>query len=236
MDVLRLPHTSQAEIVRRTRVQGWEHLDAALAAGKGAIFVTGHFGIWDYAPTTVAHRYPGRVYVVAETFASPHVDRLIQGQRAALGVTVVPMTNVRQMLRVLRNKDILALLVDRPANGDGVPISFFGRETRVPAGAATLAALSGAAIIPGYLFHHPDGDYDGGILPAVPPARSGNRATDVLQMTQGIFSALESIIAPRPHNWYMFRDLWPEEAPASAPAPVATPAPGPAAEAAEATP
>lgn len=215
VDFLNLPNVPPAEIFRRTHVQGWEHLERALEAGKGVIFVTGHFGIWDYSPATLAVRYPGRVHVVAESFESTRVEGIVKGHRTAQGATIIPMTNVRQMLRVLKNNDILGLLVDRPCEqGDGVPITFFGRPATVPAGAATLAALTGAALLPGYVFHREGGDYEGGILAAVEPARTGNRAADVRQMTQGIFSALEGIITPRPQHWYMFRDFWPTFAPA----------------------
>jgi len=209
IDFLNLPNMPPSEVVRRARVQGWEHVDRGLEAGRGVIFVTGHFGFWDYAPCLAAARYPGRVYVVAEAFTSPRVDRLIQSQREAQGTTVIPMTCVRQMVRVLRNNGILGVLVDRPAGGDGVAVQFFGRRATVPAGAATLAAMTGAMLVPGYLVRRRDGGYDGYILPPTTPAPGGDRAAEIQRMTQSIFSALERIIASSPQYWYMFRDMWP---------------------------
>src|ERR671933_122406 len=208
IDFLNLPNMPPAEVVRRARVQGWEYVDRGLEAGKGVIFVTGHFGFWDYAPCLAAARYPGRVYVVAEAFTSPRLDRLIQSQREAQGTTVIPMTCVRQMVRVLRKNGILGVLVDRPAGGEGVAVQFFGRRTMVPAGAATLAAMTGAMLVPGYLVRRRDGGYDGYILPPTAPAPGGDRAADIQRMTQSIFSALERIIAASPQYWYMFRDMW----------------------------
>src|SRR5690606_30730248 len=38
------------------RIEGWEHVDRALALGKGLIFVTGHIGNWELAGTYVAAR------------------------------------------------------------------------------------------------------------------------------------------------------------------------------------
>jgi lauroyl/myristoyl acyltransferase len=136
------------------------------------------------------------------------VDRLIQSQREAQGTTVIPMTCVRQMVRVLRNNGILGVLVDRPAGGDGVAVQFFGRRARVPAGAATLAAMTGAMLVPGYLVRRRDGGYEGYILPPTTPVPGADRAADIQRMTQSIFSALERIIAGSPQYWYMFRDMW----------------------------
>ncbi len=207
-DFFNLPNVPAMEIVRHTRAHGWEHLDRALETGKGVIFAGGHFGLWDYAPAAIADRYPGRVYIVAEPFTSPRVEALIQGQRAAQGATIIPMTNVRAMVRALKGNNIVVLLVDRPVEGDGVAVRFFGHPTVVPAGAATLAALTGAAILPGYFFRRPDGAFEGGILPPIVSPRSGNRASDVQRMTQEVFVALESIIRRSPAHWYMFRDMW----------------------------
>lgn len=207
-DFFNLPNLQSAEIVRRTRVYDWVHLDRALEAGKGVIFAGGHFGLWDYAPAVMADRYPGRIYVVTEPFSSPKVEALIQGQRAAQGSTVIPMTNVRAMVRALKGNNIVVLLVDRPVEGDGVTVDFFGRLTTAPAGTGTLAALTGAAVLPGYFLRRADGDFEGGILPPIALPRSGDRAADIGRITQATFIALEGIIRRSPAHWYMFRDMW----------------------------
>lgn len=208
IDFFNLPSLPVEEVVRRVTVHGWEHLDRALDLGRGVIFVSGHLGTYDYAPLVLAHRYPDRVHAVAEPFPSAKIDDLIQGHRMAKGATMIPMTSVRKMVRVLRENHILAVLVDRPVHGDGVPVEFFGRRTMVPGGAATLAALTGAALLPGYLIHRDDGCFDGHILPAVECSVSGDRGADAQHMTQGIFSALERMIACNPEHWYPFRDMW----------------------------
>src|SRR2546421_3215408 len=176
IDFLNLPNLPPSEVVRRARVQGWEHVDRGLEAGRGVIFVTGHFGFWDYAPCLAAARYPGRVYVVAEAFTSPRVDRLIQSQREAQGTTVIPMTCVRQMVRVLRNNGILGVLVDRPAGGDGVAVQFFGRRATVPAGAANPAPLTRAVLVARCLLRRRDGGGDGVIFPPPTPPPGGGLA------------------------------------------------------------
>lgn len=214
VDFLNLPNVPRGEIVRRTTVDGWDHLDTALEAGKGVVFVTGHFGLWDYAPAVLADRYPGRVYIVVEHLNSALLNELVQGQRALQGSTIIPMHNVRAMVRALRGNGIIAVLVDRPVHDDGVPVTFFGRETMVPGGAATLAAMTGAALLPGYFVHRENGTYDGCILPPIAPPRTGQRASDVQRLTQGAMAALEEMVKRRPQYWYMFRAMWPLPSPA----------------------
>jgi len=207
-DFLNLPHVSPAMVEARTRVEGWEHLDAAMARGKGAIVVGGHVGLWDYAPGVVARRYPGHVYLLVEPFTSPKVEGLVQGQRAAQGSSIIQMTDIRGIVRALRGNGIVAVLIDRPVEDDGIPVTFFGRPTMVPGGAARLASLTGAALIPCYFRRGIRGGYESRIYPPVEMPRTRDRAADVRRTTQQLLDVLEGVIRERPEDWYMFRDFW----------------------------
>ncbi len=199
------------ERVRRDTAdtEGWEYVDGALATGRGAIFVTAHFGHWDMAAAALAHHSPGRIFAVAETFKNRRLNRLVSDVRASYGLGVVPMDNVRQMTRVLRDGHILGILADRPlSSGDGVVVRFFGNETSFPAGAATLALLARCPILVGGLRRKANGTFHGLILPPIEPVRSGTRADDVAATMQLVVEGLEKVIRTAPHQWYMFRDMW----------------------------
>src|SRR5579884_2348391 len=92
-------------------------------------------------------------YAIAETFSDPKLNVLVQNQRMEKGIDIIPLEgSARKILRVLRDNQFVALLIDRPSQAsEGIPITFFGRKTYVPAGTATLALKSGAAIMPGYI-------------------------------------------------------------------------------------
>ncbi|GAC1397338.1 MAG: hypothetical protein NVSMB65_16300 [Chloroflexota bacterium] len=214
IDFLRLPVISREEILRSVHVVDWSGLDAALAAGHGAIFVTAHYGCWDMAPTLIDDRYPGRVYAAAETFEPARLNDLVQGHRLAKGLQVIPAeTGTRQMIRVLRRNNVLALVVDRPVHGDegGVEVTFFGRPTMVPAGAATLALLTGAPILPGYLRRVRGAHYESRMGDAIAPVATGDRAADVQRLTQQFMAQIELMVRERPSLWYMFRSFWPPD-------------------------
>jgi Kdo2-lipid IVA lauroyltransferase/acyltransferase len=199
------------ERVRRDTLdtEGWEHVDQVLEAGRGAIFVTAHFGHWDMAAAALAHHSPGKIFAVAETFADRRLNTLVSDIRASYGLGVVPMDNVRQMTRVLRDGNILGILADRPvSSGDGVSVRFFGHRTSFPAGAATLALLARCPILVGSLRRRSDGSFHGLILPPFEPVRGGTRAQDVAATMQLVAGGLERVIRASPSQWYMFRDMW----------------------------
>jgi len=109
---------------------------AALATGKGVVFLTPHLGCFEitarhltqYGPITVMYRRP-RMALLEPAMAQA---------RNMAGLRAVPasMQGVRSFVRALRRGEAVGLLPDQvPRGGDGVWADFFGR----PAYTMTLA-------------------------------------------------------------------------------------------------
>jgi hypothetical protein len=64
----------------------------------------------------------------------------------------------------------------------------------------------------GSLHRRDDGRFEGFVMPAVEPVRTGNKAADIAATMQIVAEQLETVIRRSPHQWYMFRDMWPEAA------------------------
>ncbi len=217
-DFIYLPNTTREAIIARLRDTtpppgSYALVDEARAAGKGVILVSTHFGAYDVAGIAVASHCP--VHLIVETIKDPRMDTMWQEQRLQLGMQVLRIEKTpRQILRVLQGNGVVAVAVDRPEPvGEGVPIKFFGRECWVPGGIAQIALKSGAAILPGYCIY--DEEYSStyylGAGPIIRPESTGDRRSDVTQLTQRMFDALEVQIRERPDQWAMFRRFWPLE-------------------------
>jgi KDO2-lipid IV(A) lauroyltransferase len=149
------------------------------------------------------------VSALVETLKPARWNERVQRTRIAAGVRAIPIEGgPREMLATLRNKEALAVLVDRPLTSDGVPVTFFGRATRVPAGAATLALRTGSPVVPAALVRDPRGS---GYLAHIGPPIVGETADDVSMVMQSIMNWLEGIIRRYPDQWFMFRHMWPQE-------------------------
>lgn len=214
VDMVRLDHVRPDDLDRLVRVEGWEHLTEALARGNGLIFVGGHIGNSDLAAAVLASRgFP--VHVIAETLEPPRWDNLVQTARAGVGLRVVPLgSSALRLFRLLRAKGILALMIDRPLDDEGIAVNFFGGQTRVPAGAAALALRTNASILGGSLVRLGKG-YVGTISPVIPHPATGDERLDLEALNQALFDWLEQVIRQYPDQWFMFRPMWPAE---SAPA------------------
>ena len=186
-----------------------EHFDHALQPGRGVVVTTAHFGNWDMAGVALASHSP--FFAVAETFNDKRLNSFLQNLRIEKGIGIIPMEgSARRILRVLQQNQSVAFVVDRPLEADqGVPVTFFGRTTYVPAGPAALALKSGAAIMPGYVWYGHHHQFYLRVFPPIFPRKGGDKTEEVARLTQYIYACLEEMVREWPTQWYMFRPFWP---------------------------
>lgn len=199
-------------LVGRTRAAGHlvetGPLRRELAAGRGAIVVTPHFGNWDLgaAMTATCGR---QVHAVADQFGPPAVDRIIRAARERVGVRIIPSgpSSAREALRALRHGDVLCLAADIDRSGSGVAVRFLGRTVCLPAGPATLSLRTNVAVIPGYVHRLAGGAHEARLLDPLPMPPPGAQEERVRLLTQSIADSFELIIRRDPSQWFAFHRL-----------------------------
>jgi len=212
LEAFRLPSMSAEQVTRGLTHEGIEHLDAAVAAGKGVILVTPHLGGWDFGGAWLGmNGYP--ITVVVEPIEPPELFEWFAAWRTSIGLTVVPLGPQvgTTVLRVLKGGGTVALLSDRDIGGTGVAVDFFGERTTLPSGPATLALRTGAAIIPVAVYFEPGGGHRAVVHPALPVVRTGRFREDVSRVTQDVADALEAMIRRDPSQWHLFQPNWPSD-------------------------
>lgn len=209
VEFLELPTLSSTDhVISSMSIVGAEHLEEALARGKGVILASAHFGTIEVGGLRLTDFTD--FHAVYDEFRPEYLDRLIQRKRREKGIDLIPVRDVRSMIRVLRHGGLLAMLYDRPVEiGRGVAVRFFGRETAVPAGPAVLALKTGATVLPAYMFRNPDLSFESVIYPPLEWTPSGDRDRDVQSIMQRLMDTLEDVVRRHPDMWYMFRPMWP---------------------------
>ena len=101
-------------------------------------------------------RYGMPISVLADDSAFPELFELLRREREAWGARVIAWRNLREIYRVLRRREMLALLIDWGYRADGIPVRLFGAWTALPAGPAMLAAKTGSHILPVTVRRQPD--------------------------------------------------------------------------------
>jgi KDO2-lipid IV(A) lauroyltransferase len=203
MDFLLLGSLSKEDLLRRMTNDGREHLDAALARGRGVIMAVPHMGSWDMAGSYAA-ALGYRVWAVAEKFPGSLNDAVI-ATRQSFGLNVIALgrSAVRAISEALQANGVVALVCDLE-QGPGVPVRFFGRRAIVPGGPAAFALKNGAAMITAAPYASARGRYHVHLdAPLVWPAGETKEG-----LMQRVVTRFEDFIRERPDQWYAFRPMF----------------------------
>ena len=118
-------------------VVGRDCLDAALAEGRGVLFLTPHLGCFEITAQYLSSL--GDITVLYRPPKSAAAQELIQTgrKRARLHLAPADLSGVRALIKALKKGQMVGMLPDQaPKTGEGVWLDFFGR----PAYTMTLAA------------------------------------------------------------------------------------------------
>ena len=131
---------------------GEQHVAAALAAGRGVIFLTPHLGCFEITAQAYALRY-GPAQPMTVLYRPPRqawLREVVEAARGRPGLQTAPTTlaGVKQMIKALKQGQSLGLLPDQvPPVGMGVWASFFGREAYTMTLSVRLAQQTGATVL-----------------------------------------------------------------------------------------
>ncbi len=204
----RLPAMTQEELRRIARLEGQEHLDAALARGKGGILLTGHVGNWEMVGARIAGAgYP--LNVIARSQRDAALTDYIVRTRMAVGMSVFDRAHsVGRSLRALRRNELVGILLDQNAGEDGIFVDFFGLPASTAPGAAAFALRTDAAVLPTFGWRQEDDTHTVEIRAPVPLIRTGDREHDLRANTAQFTKIIEAQIRKHPAQWFWLHKRW----------------------------
>lgn len=182
-------------------------LEEAMARGRGLILALPHTGNWDAAGVWLVG-YSGPFTTVQERLKPESLHDRFVAYRQSLGFEILPasgadVASYRVLIERLRANKVVCLVGDRDLSRRGVPVTFFGEETRMPAGPARLAAVTGARML---LVDSAFTD-DGWGVRVHTPIDVHSRA-EIAAVTQRMADGFAADIAANPADWHMMQPLW----------------------------
>ncbi len=202
-----VPARKQEQLLSDITVDGGEHLEAALARGKGVVLFSAHMGPFDYIMQWMAIKgYDTTVPV--EHLKDQRVLDLITHLRGKNGLHILPLGGsapMRVLLQSLRANKIVLLTADRAIEGKSRELPFFGALARMPVGVAQLVQRTGATALGAFSWYAPDGTIHGHFLPL---AQEQYEQEDDLQ--RAILALLEQEISKHAEQWMAFGQIWTE--------------------------
>lgn len=206
METFRLPGMDHEAIYRHVdeRMVGKSLMAAAMERGRGLILVLPHTGNFDVSGVwLVGHQ--GQFTTVNERLQPESLYQRFVDYRESLGFEILPTGGgaYRVLMERLRANKMVVLLADRDLSRKGVPVTFFGEETRMPAGPTRLAAATGAEIL---IVENTFTDDGWGLRFHSPILVHGR--DEVPSATQRMADAFAADIAANPVDWHMMQKLW----------------------------
>ena len=202
---------NKPELRKRITINGIEHLERALAKGKGIIAISGHIGNYPLLGTQFTER--GYDFTVAiRDPKSPVASRIYEHARAMIGLRTLYTTPERRFfknaLNILGRNGILCLIADENKRRGGVFVDFFCRKASTPPGPAALALRTGAAIVPVFITRNPDNSQLILIQEEIPYGKTGETEADVVAITARYTAAIEKRIRADLGQWMWTNFRW----------------------------
>jgi len=190
-----------------------ENLDAAFKEGHGVIGISAHFGNFPLMLLYLAQMgYP--INAIIRPSRDEIIEKDFEAARSRLGLKTVHSypreACVAQSLKVLRDKELLVVLMDQNTGSkSGVYVDFFGQKAGTATGPIIFAMRTGAPLLP--IFTLRNGKSDRHTLVIEKHFYLEQKATDeetIQYNVQKLTNIIEGYIRKYPPEWGWMHRRW----------------------------
>ena len=173
------------DLDKRLVIKGMEHIEQARADGKGVLLLGMHFNSIDVGSRLLG--YLMDFYAVYRPNDNRVIDRLINQGRGNYLKGNVPRSDIRQMIRLLRNGEVLWYAPDQDYGiAHAVFVPFFGIPAATITTTSRIARMGKARVIPTAHYRLPGGRYQIEFGPPLENFPSGDDEADTARINQTI--------------------------------------------------
>jgi KDO2-lipid IV(A) lauroyltransferase len=205
-----IPRLNEHNLNRYLSVEGVENFHRAHEKGKGVLFLTAHFGNWEWMAAIFPLLVGYPCHVIVRPLDIQFIDRLVEGLRTRTGNHTVPkQKSMGRILHLLKEGKVIGVLLDQNvAWQEGVFVNFFGEPACTNIGMALLALKTGAPVLPSFNIRQKDGRYRVVIEPEIPLIRTGDKDSDVEKNTELFTRVIERYVREYPDHWFWLHQRW----------------------------
>ena len=209
VDTIRYAFMSDEEIRSRIVVEGKEHVDEALASGRGLMMFTGHIGNWEilgHMKKVVGTEF----YAMADIRKNPKLEAIVNGIRDRCGAIVLPPTGTFHMLinELKKGKTIVGMIIDmRGDQKDDLFCDIFGMPAPSKSAPASIALIGNALVMPVYTIKQ-KGTYHWYFAKAVDAAQYGDGDEAIQKLSDFMQSWVASVVREHPEHWFWLYSRW----------------------------
>jgi KDO2-lipid IV(A) lauroyltransferase len=185
-------------------LEGREHLEQALALGRGVIGVSAHLGTFTLIGAKL-HTNGFHLTWIMGGQTHPRLAGVWKSMAETVGAGAIvvdtPINFHRKILRCLRKGDIVGFICDENQKQGGVLVEFLGRPMALPVGPAVYHLKTKAPILPLFIIRQRERQHKVIIAPPLEVRLSGDGERDIFTITSQIARVMESYIKRYPGQW-----------------------------------
>lgn len=139
--------SSDERIRKLTRLEGEDHLQAALAGGRGAILLSAHFTTLEIGARALCARVAASV--MYRPTSNRVLERFLMRNRGKRAKRAIPRDDVRTLITALKDNEPVWYAPDQSYRKKGAQmVPFFGIPAATNTATSRLARMTGAAVLP----------------------------------------------------------------------------------------
>jgi KDO2-lipid IV(A) lauroyltransferase len=192
----------------RFEISGIDNFRALRDHTGPAICFTAHTANWEILPIAAA-AYGCNITAMFRPPSNPYIARrVLAARRTAMGHLVPSRAGAAWALAgVLDQGGKVGVLVDQYLL-NGIPVTFFGRQTRANHLLAKLARQFDCAVFPARTIRQPNGRFRIELEPAMKIPRDADGRVDVPALTQAVNDVVERWVREYPGQWLWMHRRW----------------------------
>lgn len=174
----------------------------------GAVITVPHMGNWDLAGWA-CNRHGVRMFSIAAKQKNPLVNDWINRQRES-GMTVLERGGgtLKQIIKLLRSGNVLAILPDVRMPTPDLPCPFLGGTANFGRGMALFAITARVPIIPAVFRREGWTRHGFDRLPTIFPDPTLDRDADARRITETVTAHVDAAIRRAPEQWFWYNKRW----------------------------
>jgi len=189
---------SDKQLESRVRYEGLEHLEQALAKGKGVILLTGHFTSMELGGRLIMLKTP--CHVMFHQMKNPLFNAVMMRARTFHSEGIVLRDDPKAMIRALRKNKVVWYAPDQDfGRKTSVFAKFFGVNAATIPATSRIVKISGAAVVPFAPRREQDGSYTLSLGKALTEFPSGDDVVDAQRINDIIETEIRQ--SPAQYLW-----------------------------------
>ena len=176
---------------------------------NGGFFLTAHYGNWELGAISIGAQLNIEINVLAKPQRNKFVSDWLNSMRESSGnKTILLGTSVREVYKSINEKKVVGIVGDQRGPIEGKRVKYFGKETAVFQGTASIAFKKKAPIVVVFLERQENLFYKAKVDVIDYEKFNGTDDEIIHKINQEYMRLLEKQVRKKPEQWFWMHKIW----------------------------